>query len=299
MFYATLKSSGYIISGISRRVFRFPRRPGIREEKRNALKDGGPVSSTLFDYEWQFLLQMVSRVTYSETYQETCDTILQQMRTLIPYQSGIIFQAGRENGHAVLTNPISTEQVDDRSGHVFFTQGNDPHWNDFVMAPYSTVFRQSDLIAPAKMEKTRVYRETWQQRDVYWVLFVSLVMKDCPLAVLGLLRGRNDEDFSARDIYIMNTLKDPLERKFRSLFEGRLRRGIGVQPDRIVRTAARYGLTKRETEIASLVCLSKSSEDMCQQLFITHATLSKHLSNIYSKTKVRNRTQLFGLFSDA
>ncbi len=257
------------------------------------------MSSTLFDYEWQFLLQMVLRITYSQTYTETCDTILQQMRTLIPYESGIIFQAGRENGHVTLSRPVSTEAVDDASDHDFFTEGNYPHWDEFIMAPYSIVFRQSDIIAPAKMEKTRVYREIWQQRNVYWGLFVSLVYKDCPLAVMGLMRGKDSEDFSARDIYIMNTLKDPLERKFYNLLESRTRRADASQPERIAKTAARFGLTKRETEIVSLVCAGKSSEDICRQLFITHATLSKHLSNIYAKTKVRNRTQLFGLFSGA
>lgn len=257
------------------------------------------MSSTLFDYEWQFLLQMVSRINYCKTYAETCDTILQQMRTLIPYQSGIIFQAGRENGQVVLDHPISTEALDDSSDHAFFTEGNYPHWNEFIMAPYSIVFRQSDIIAPAKMEKTRVYREIWQPRNIYWGLFISLVYKDCPLAVIGILRDKDSEDFSARDIYIMNTLKDPLERKFYSILEGDSQRGSGIsQPERIAKTAARYSLTKREAEIVGLVCRNKSSEEMCQQLYITHATLSKHLSNIYAKTKVRNRTQLFGLFSD-
>lgn len=257
------------------------------------------MSSTLFDYEWQFLLQMVSRINYSETYSETCDTILQQMRTLIPFQNGIVFQAGREGGRATLTNPVSTETLDDRSDHTFFTEGNYPHWNEFVMAPYSIVFRQSDIIAPAKMEKTRVYREIWQQRNIYWGLFISLVYKDCPLAVIGLMRSKDNEDFSARDIYIMNTLKDPLERKFYSLFEGKTQRvGTMTNNERIAKLAPRHGLTKREMEIVALICASKSSEDMCQQLYITHATLSKHLSNIYAKTKVRNRTQLFGLFND-
>jgi DNA-binding CsgD family transcriptional regulator len=222
------------------------------------------------------------------------------MRTLIPYETGIIFQASRENGRVTLGHPVSTEAVDDASDHAFFTEGNYPHWNEFIMAPYSIVFRQSDIIAPAKMEKTRVYREIWQPRNVYWGLFISLVYKDCPLAVVGLMRGKNGEDFSARDIYIMNTLKDPLERKFYSLLESRTPHGGGTaQPERIAKTAARYGLTKRETEIVTLVCASKSSEDICRQLFITHATLSKHLSNIYGKTKVRNRTQLFGLFNNA
>jgi DNA-binding CsgD family transcriptional regulator len=243
---------------------------------------------------------MVSRINYSETHLETCNTVLQQMRTLIPFQVGIIFQAGRKNGGAILSNPVSTEPMDDDAGHTFFTEGNYPHWNEFIMAPYSSVFRQSDIISQARWEKTRVYREVWEPKNIYWGLFVSLVYKDCPLAVLGLQRERGEDDFSARDIYIMNTLKDPLERKFFSLLEGKLRPvGNAVYTENVVKAAAQYNLTKREMEIVALTCSGKSSEDMCQQLFITHATLSKHLSNIYAKTKVRNRTQLFGLFNKA
>lgn len=242
---------------------------------------------------------MVTRINYCESYSDTCDVILQQMKTLVPYRDGIIFQAARENGHSILNNPISTEPVDDKSDHAFFMEGNYPHWNEFVMAPYSIVFRQSDIIAPAKWEKTRVYRDVWQPKGIFWGLFISIIHKDVPLAIMGLLRDKADEDFSARDIYIINTLKDPFERKFFSLLEGRNKSGSGItRPERVARTGARYGLTKRETEIVALVCGGKSSEEMCQQLYITHATLSKHLSNIYTKTKARNRTQLFSMFSD-
>ena len=253
------------------------------------------MSSTLFDYEWQFLIQMTTRLNYCGSYTEACNTFLQQIRTLIPYYTGVVFQAGRENGRVVLTNPISTEQLDDRSDHDFFIEGNYPHWDEFIMSPYSSVFRQSDIIPPGKWELTRVYREVWQPKGVFWGLFISLVHKDVPLAILGIMRDKELGDFSARDIYILNTLKDPLERKYFSLLEDRRATGY-VGADRIARATASYGLTKRETEIVSLVCAGKSSDEMCQVLFITHATLSKHLSNIYAKTKVKNRTQLFALF---
>jgi len=253
------------------------------------------MSLTLFDYEWQFLIQMITRINYSWTYPETCDTFLQQMRTLIPYQTGVVFQADRENGSVILTNPVTTEMVDDKSDHDFFIEGNYPHWDEFIMAPFSSVFRQSDIISPDKWENTRVYREVWKTKGMFWGLFISLVYKDIPLAVLGLLRSKDNDDFSARDIYIINTLKDPLERKFFSLLEDR-RVSSNKGTDRILKGSANYNLTKRETEIVSLVCAGKSSEEMCQLLFITHATLSKHLSNIYSKTRVKNRTQLFALF---
>jgi DNA-binding CsgD family transcriptional regulator len=253
------------------------------------------MSSTLFDYEWQFLIQMSTRINYCVGYTETCNTFLQQIRTLIPFHTGVIFQTGRENGHVVLSNPISTEPLNDSSDHAFFTDGEYPHWDEFIMSPYSSVFRQSDIIPPGKWEKTRVYREVWQPKDIFWGLFISLVHKDVPLAILGILRAKDDNDFSARDIYIMNTLKDPLERKYFNLLQERGNDG-SFSADRVLKASANYGLTKRETEIVSLVCTGKSSDEMCQLLYITHATLSKHLSNIYTKTKVKNRTQLFALF---
>ena len=253
------------------------------------------MSSTLFDYEWQFLFQLSTRINYCEGYDELCDTFLQQIRTLIPFHTGVIFQTGRENGHVVLTSPVTTEQLNDSSDHDFFMEGKYPHWNEFIMSPYSSVFRQSDIIPPGKFEKTRTYREVWQPKNNYWGLFISLIHKDVPLAILGIFRDKDATDFSARDIYIMNTLKDPLERKFFSI----LKTSEQSNPfggDRVLKAAAGYGLTKRETEIVTLVCTGKSSDEMCQILYITHATLSKHLSNIYAKTKVKNRTQLFTLF---
>jgi DNA-binding CsgD family transcriptional regulator len=257
------------------------------------------MSSTLFDYEWQFLLQMVTRINYSETYREACNTILQQMRTLIPYQTGIIFKTSRENGQAVLNSPVSTEPLDDNSDHAFFMEGSYPHWNEFIMSPYSMVFRQSDIIPPAKWEKTRVYREVWQPKNIYWGLFISLVRKDVPLIVLGILREKENEDFSARDIYIMNTLKDPLERKYYSLIESGSKRSPGAfsHTERVVEVAAEYHLTKREMEVLSMTFGGVGNDEICHTLGITQATLNKHLSNLYSKTDIHNRTQLFGLIS--
>jgi len=207
----------------------------------------------------------------------------------------VVFQAAREDGRVILNNPVSTEHIDDRSDHNFFMEGTYPHWDEFIMSPYSSVFRQSDIIPPGKWEKTRVYRDVWYPKGMFWGLFISLVHKDVPLAVLGIQREKDSSDFSERDMYIMNSLKDPLERKFFDLLEDRRLAG-NAGADRILKVSASFGLTKRETEIVSLVCAGKGSEEMCQILYITHATLSKHLSNIYTKTKVKNRTQLFALF---
>ena len=253
------------------------------------------MSSTLFDYEWQFLIQMTTRINYCGSYSELCVTFLQQIRALVPYNNGVVFQADRDSGHISLSNPVSTENVNDKTEHNFFIEGKYPHWDEFLMLPYSSVFRQSDIIQPGKWKNTRVYRDVWEPKGMYWGLFIALVHKDVSLAIVGLQRDKDASDFTVRDIYILNTLKDSLERKFFSLLEDFKFSG-NAGDDKILKEAASFGLTKRETEIVSLVCAGKGGEEMCHALYITNATLSKHLSNIYAKTKVKNRTQLFALF---
>ncbi|MDR0813544.1 MAG: LuxR C-terminal-related transcriptional regulator [Oscillospiraceae bacterium] len=256
------------------------------------------MAAILFEHEWQFLLQMSTRVTYAETYRHTCTTFLEQIKTLIPYSSGIVFRASRQNGAAHLMSPISTENINDDTDHNTFMEGDFPHWNEYIMSPYSMVFRQSDIVDEEKWENTRLFREIWEPKGNYFGLFLSVVRKDKPLAVIGLFRDRMKKDFSERDKYILDQLKDPLERKFFSVLETRTKKqGNAVYNERVIRASGEYNLTKRESEIVALVVEGVTSEEMCNYLYITHATLSKHLSNIYAKTKVRNRTQLFGLLS--
>ena len=70
-----------------------------------------------------------------------------------------------------------------------------------------------------------------------------------------------------------------------------------VTADQLFARSAQYQLTKRETEIARLICENKNSEEICGELVISTATLNKHLSNIYAKTNVKGRVQLYQLFS--
>ena len=256
------------------------------------------MSSALFDYEWQFLVQMLTRIFCCETYTEACDTLLRQLRTLIPFDAATIFRTGRKDGQAVVSDPVSMDLPNTKSDDLAFMTGEYPRWSEFIMSPYSMVFRQSDLIPPGKWETTRVYQEIWKPKGIFWGLFMYVVANDRPLIMLCIHREKDDEDFSARDIYLMNVLKDPLEKKFSQLLDESRRVVASNPPGKLSRAAASYGLTKRETEIVYMVCAGKSSEEICEKLYITAATLSKHLSNIYGKTKVRNRTQLFGMFHD-
>ena len=56
-------------------------------------------------------------------------------------------------------------------------------------------------------------------------------------------------------------------------------------------TAGASGLTKRELEILRMTATGLSNRQMAQQLWVTEQTVKFHLSNVYRKLGVSNRTQ--------
>ncbi|MDS0790974.1 helix-turn-helix transcriptional regulator [Burkholderia pseudomultivorans] len=66
---------------------------------------------------------------------------------------------------------------------------------------------------------------------------------------------------------------------------------IGSRDDII----ARYGLSKREAQVAELICKGFSNGDLARALHVSVATVKTHLLNIFAKTSVTNRTSLVSL----
>lgn len=56
-----------------------------------------------------------------------------------------------------------------------------------------------------------------------------------------------------------------------------------------------YHLTSREMEIIQLVAAGLTNNEIAGNIFISTKTVETHLSNIFEKTDVRNRTELASL----
>lgn len=67
--------------------------------------------------------------------------------------------------------------------------------------------------------------------------------------------------------------------------------GVAAMPVRAVETAAVAALTKRELEILQLVAEGHSNSQLARILWVTEQTVKFHLSNIYRKLDVANRTE--------
>ena len=67
--------------------------------------------------------------------------------------------------------------------------------------------------------------------------------------------------------------------------------GPGVRLSGVESKASRHDLTKREVEILRLVAEGHSNSQLAGMLWVTEQTVKFHLSNIYRKLDVANRTE--------
>ena len=93
--------------------------------------------SSLFDYEWQFLTQMITRIHYTASYEELCRLLLEdQLPTLIPFDRAVVFQTGRQNGQGTVTAPYTVGMPNDPKENPFLDRAVIPRWSQFIMAPH-------------------------------------------------------------------------------------------------------------------------------------------------------------------
>ena len=93
----------------------------------------------LHEYEWRYLLQMVSRIYCAPTYREALFTLSQQMQTLIPFDNDIFYRTSRENGRPVIADFYTTTSAPTAITEGFL-HGNYPRWSEFIMSSSSSIF---------------------------------------------------------------------------------------------------------------------------------------------------------------
>jgi DNA-binding CsgD family transcriptional regulator len=68
--------------------------------------------------------------------------------------------------------------------------------------------------------------------------------------------------------------------------------------DRLDRFAKKFSISKREKEIAELICKGMTNQQISDSLFISLQTVKDHVYRIFIKTGVKNRIQLINLIEN-
>jgi len=110
------------------------------------------------------------------------------------------------------------------------------------------------------------------------------VSQDPELIQTALKRGAN--------AYIVKTIDpDDLAGALRQALDGNVFTTAGVTEDPAERAAKDVGLTERELGIVRAVARGLSNEAISKELWVAEQTVKFHLTNIYRKLGVSNRTE--------
>lgn len=258
---------------------------------------------TLSDQEVTFLSQLIYRINSLNDYEAVCQTVLRQLQTVIPFKKGIIFQIQEQEqglvyGHPVTLNPPELHYDE----NTFMSGSYRSEWLTYASTPWSSTFRQTDIRAEDSFRQSELYRDIYAPQDIYYGLHSILVHQDHKLALVGLFRPEDACDFTPRDSFILSTLALHLELRLYTLFYPTgtggptpAEQAAQAQEDFHFYIMQKYGLTRRETEVALLMCRGKTNQEITASLFISKSTLDKHLNSVYRKMNVKNRLQLVHL----
>lgn len=110
---------------------------------------------------------------------------------------------------------------------------------------------------------------------------------------LRIWRGAGKEDFTRRDMAIMDAIGPALTNAIRLALVRENRNGSSMPLINALEGADIAALlTEREREIAAAVLLGKSDQQIADACFISITTVRTHLKHIFSKLDIKSRTQL-------
>lgn len=238
---------------------------------------------------WVAISNLIFCVNECSSYRAFCETLFSQIRDLIPYSKALMYQVTcdadgvihRSEPYAVSPDgkPMLTEPIMNRTVPV--------STDSYLRVPWSSVFRQSDILSSYQRKNDDVYKTLWEPQNIHYGLHFALVHHGEPVAIFTLFRSKDDVDFSEDEVKIAEVLKNHLAQKLMSLLTDRV-----SQSERETEEAILAGITPREREVLLCIGQGKSNKDICKELFIEDSTLRKHLYNIYRKTGTKNRSQL-------
>lgn len=118
------------------------------------------------------------------------------------------------------------------------------------------------------------------------------------VGVLTLFRKTENPDFTDREVYMAEQLVEHIASYAYQIYDlqqyGREHR---LQVPGITEIAKNYGLSMRETDVLRLLSDGKNTREISETLYIAETTIKKHLSSIYGKMGIKNKSELIRILS--
>lgn len=242
--------------------------------------------------EWKFINEILLQIHGNDDIDSMIKELFDMLLYLVRFDYGAFFLC-KEDG---VTNPIgyniSKEELETDTSQM---EEINPlkTLRSLMMDPKHPAIRVSEYMFADKLEDTEYYNLIWKPKRIRYSILVGIGHKGRELGSINLYRTEEKNDFSDKDLEIVNILKAHLNiRLYRENTPYR------INPDESSLKAI-YGLTDRETEIVELWSRGLTDNEISERLAISKNTLKKHISNVFSKLEISSRVELLKIISSS
>lgn len=251
----------------------------------------------LKESEWLTISRVLLELYAMEQEKEFQEKTLKVFRMLIPYTKGYFVLVNEQNGIDMERSVfLGMEQ------EIFQNYMEDYYEKDYLKftfdLSYETMtYRDTDILADSARKKTEFFREFLRPNNIPYGAGIVLTKDSKVFGIINLFRSGELGDFSDKDMYIFDVLKEHLTNISDKLRGGKSEQAEDKQK-KLDKLVCEYGLTAKEKEVSQYMIQGKTNAQISEALVISESTVKKHLYNIYAKTKVKNRLQFMTLLDE-
>lgn len=244
---------------------------------------------SLTEREWSFINEIILNIHSAEDNVKMRQTFFDLLHMMIHFDHASFYLY--ENDRS--TKPVGVGLTREELESYCREEDMDPFkpLRKLFSDPTHTVVRVRDYTLKNDMEDDEYYQRLWEPKGIRYSLFAGIGYDGQALGSLSLYRTASGEDFSDKDIEIMNVLKAHL-----NIFLWKDKQSRNRCPDTggasLYSVKKRYSLTDREIEVIELWSRGSTDDEICEILSISRNTLKKHISNIFGKLEINSRVEL-------
>lgn len=244
----------------------------------------------LSEKEWMKINRILLELYSINDLEELAYKMMRVFRMLIPFSQGYFCL-------------LDTEQQVDREHSYFWGMGEETkqrYLDEFYDKDYlkflyeisvdTTVYRDTDILEENIRKSTEFFKKFLKPEGIPYGCGILLIRNQRVLGILNLFRNNENGDFTDKEMFILDVLKNHLENMVHNTVY-HSRQGMAAK-QYLEQAAENYDLIPRELEILELIGEGLSNQEICDKLVISTSTVKKHIYNLFQKTNVSSRTQL-------
>jgi len=229
------------------------------------------------------LNEIIGKIYTMPDYREMRIALLEMLDTLIPFQQASFYLASKEKEHR-LADPVG-KGIPQSELQRYIDEYEDIDYTRWVfMSGKTMVYRETDLFPDKIRQDNAFYRDIYVPAGIYYSAQMSIAHGDTFLGIISLYRNMQQGDFTNKEMFILDLLKDHLGNRANIEWEkGKneltdIKNKVSYDAYHFVE---RYGLTTREVEVLGLLLAGIPNRTICETLVISPNTIKKHTLSIY------------------